>query len=382
MTSQKTYFEAITDQSTLARASQGQETLASLLQSQGWKSGVSKWGRQELIAHRAVCSRSVDYLPLLKRFKPTSAPNECIAALVNGPGPLQLLLHKAEAQLVQHFHPSLGYVWAAMRPFLEDDTDAADQPSRGRRERRAPERLEGGALSDEADFESSPESGQRPESSASTNSSFQSAGYTEKSTGALLEEDTVQLASFFIRCVLNHTQATGKSEPFLEFRSKRLSYSFTVDMSSKLLFQAIDDGGIQVSDYGRGEVHQVALLEGKRVLQVTKGRADIPDEVLGQMIGEALALKQESPDTNRTPRTDFITILAITHYLRFFNFSIPDDYVASYQALADPNSTQTGLEGVLKITSTDWLDLKDAPHRGVVVSHLRALIRWANEELA
>lgn len=78
----------------------------------------------------------------------------------------------------------------------------------------------------------------------------------------------------------------------------------------------------------------------------------------------------------------FITILAITHYLRFFNFSIPDDYVASYQALADPNSTQTGLEGVLKITSTDWLDLKDAPHRGVVVSHLRALIRWANEELA
>ncbi|KAF4507790.1 hypothetical protein G6O67_004253 [Ophiocordyceps sinensis] len=83
-----------------------------LLQSKGWKSGFSKWGQRELIAHRAVCSRSVDDLPLLKRFEPASnaALNECIAALVNGPGPMQHLLHKAEAQLVQHFQPeSLEY---------------------------------------------------------------------------------------------------------------------------------------------------------------------------------------------------------------------------------------------------------------------------------
>lgn len=272
--SQKTYFDAITDRSSLIRASRGQETLASLLQSKDWKSGVSKWGRRELIAHRAVCSRSVDYLPLLKSFKPASnaALNECIAALVKGPGPMQLLLHKVEAQLVQHFHPeSLGYVWAAMRPFLQHgkdiDAPAALQPFRERRERRAPERLEAGVPSDEADFGSSPESEQRPGSSASsTTSSFLSAGYTEKSGELLLEEDTIQLASFFIRCVLNHTQAIEKPDPFLEFRSKRLTYTYSPGQTTNIVVNAIDDGGIQLFDAGMGRVHQVALLEGKRVL--------------------------------------------------------------------------------------------------------------------
>lgn len=313
MSSQKTYFEAITDQSTLARALQGQETLASLLKSKGWKSGVSRWGRRELFAHRAICSRSVDYLSLLKRFRPASnaAPNECIAALIDGPGPMQLFRRRSEAQLVQHFQPeSLGYVWAAMRPFLADDTNADTpsdaQTSRERRERRAPERLEGGVPSDEADLGSSPESAHRSESSASTNSSFQSVGYTERSAGTLLEEDTVQLASFFVRCILNHTQAMEKSDPFLEFRSKRLTYSYTMDVSTESFFRAIDDGGIVVTDYARNRVHQVALLEGKRVLErVTEGKAGIPDELLGQMIGEALALQRSSPATkNKIPRTE------------------------------------------------------------------------------
>lgn len=54
----------------------------------------------------------------------------------------------------------------------------------------------------------------------------------------------------------------------------------------------------------------------------------------------------------------------------------------SYNALARTDSSQTELEGVLKITSTKWLDLMDARHREVIVSHLRALIGWANEVVA
>lgn len=45
-------------------------------------------------------------------------------------------------------------------------------------------------------------------------------------------------------------------------------------------------------------VHQVALLEGKRILQkITEGKADITDELLGQMMGQALALQRNSERT-------------------------------------------------------------------------------------
>ncbi|KJZ69313.1 hypothetical protein HIM_11291 [Hirsutella minnesotensis 3608] len=387
MSQDKTYLETIRDESTLAKASQGKATLATLLQSSDWKSAVSKWGRGQLLAHRVVCGRSVPYLPFLKKFQDPSVmdPNDCIARLIEGPGRIDDVVHGAEAQLVQHHQPeSLGYVWAAMRPFLQQSrvlhTEAASQPSR---ERRPPQRYGGGVPSNQADLGSSPESGQRPETSAS-DSDFSSVGYTEKPGGLLLEEDTIQLASFFIRCVLNHAQAMDKRDPFLEFRSKRLLYSYRLGGPQNAFVNAVDDGGIQIYDSKRELLHQVALLEGKRTFQkITDGKADISDELLGQMVGEALALQQNSETTkNENRRTDFITILAATHYLRLFHFHIPTDYVESYKALTGISPSQTGLEGVLKVNSTDWLSMKQRDHREILVSHLLALIHWANQELA
>ncbi|EQK97998.1 hypothetical protein OCS_06291 [Ophiocordyceps sinensis CO18] len=301
MSSQNTYFKTIRDESTLAQASQGRPNLATLLQSSDWKSAVSKWGRRELIAHRVVCGRSVPFLPFLKKFQNSSviAPNDCITRLINGPGRLDHLVHSAEAQLVQRFQPeSLGYVWAAMRPFMEISAPTTATTGRPSRECKKPERYEGGVASNPADLGSSPDSG--PETSSS-DSSFSTVGYTEKSAESPLEDDTIQLASAFLRCVLNHAQAINKQGPFVEFRSRRIARSYGLGLQQ---INAADDGGIQIHNPTEGEPLQVALLEGKRTFtKITEGEPDVPDGLLAQMVGETLALERFAKEPkNEAPR--------------------------------------------------------------------------------
>lgn len=242
---EKTYFETIRDESTLDKASQGKATLATLLQSNDWQSAVSKWGRGQLLAHRVVCARSAPYLPLLKKFQNPGAtgPSDCITRLIDGPGHMNDLMHDAEAQIVQRHQPdSLGYVWAAMRPFLQSNIEAPDK-IRPSRESRLPQRYGGSAPSIQADLSSSPESGQGSETSTS-DSHVSSVGYMERSGGLLLEDDTIQLASCFIRCVLNYAQGMDKQSPFLEFRGKRVSYSYELGKLQPKLVNAVDDGGV------------------------------------------------------------------------------------------------------------------------------------------
>lgn len=56
--SQKYYYSTIKDESALRRASEGEANLANLLQS-GWISAACEWGREDLLAHRVVCSDPV-----------------------------------------------------------------------------------------------------------------------------------------------------------------------------------------------------------------------------------------------------------------------------------------------------------------------------------
>ncbi|KAM5353091.1 hypothetical protein ACJZ2D_017025 [Fusarium nematophilum] len=302
-TQEKTYYDTIRDESTLTKASQGKATLATLLQS-GWKSAVSEWGRKQLLAHHVVCSEPTAQLLLLKNFRNARTAHPCIAELIDGPASINALKNGSEPQIVQQYQPdSLGYVWAAMLPFVRagarSDAAAAGAPStpKQKRERKAPERYGGGVPSDQADLGSSPESGRRPATSGS-DSSFASTGYMEKLEGLLLEDATIRLASCFIRCELNYAQPVDKQEPFLEFRDERLTYSYRLGGSQDV--HAVDDGGIQVFDARFSRLHQVALLEGKRAFQkITDGVADITDELLGQMVGEALALQQNSGRTKK-----------------------------------------------------------------------------------
>jgi hypothetical protein len=118
-------------------------------------------------------------------------------------------------------------------------------------------------------------------------------GYTEALSAPLVEDSTVRLASSFIRCILNYAQPDNKETPFIHYRDERLTHTYQT--GANLALQAIDDGGIQLQAVGTGQILQVALLEGKRTFQViVDGRPCVSDQVLGQLVGEALALQRSS----------------------------------------------------------------------------------------
>lgn len=283
--SERSYYNTISDESTLARASEGKASLAILLQS-GWKSAVSQWGREQLLAHRVVCSGPAVWLPLFNRFFPDlSTVHDCIAELLKGPASIDALKSSSEPQIVQSYQPdSLGYVWAALLPFVRA-TAKPDAPAAGatstpkqQRERKAPERYGGGVPSDQVYLGSSPDYYKERPVTSDSDSSFSSMGYIERLEAPLLEDATVRLASCFIRCVLNYAQPENNREAFLEFRDERLAYSYRLGGSR---VHAVDDGGIQVFEKDTGFLRQAALLEGKRTFQkIVNGKPVITDESL------------------------------------------------------------------------------------------------------
>lgn len=101
----------------------------------------------------------------------------------------------------------------------------------------------------------------------------------------------MRLANCFIRCVLNYAQPPDKEYPFLQYRDERLAYS--LNRGNKKYIHAIDDGGIHF--YVAENPVQVALLESKRAFKtIVNGVPIISDELLAQMVGEALGLRHGS----------------------------------------------------------------------------------------
>ncbi|KAJ6445010.1 hypothetical protein O9K51_03412 [Purpureocillium lavendulum] len=365
--SSRLYYDAIRNESSLMKASAGKADLQGLLQ-EGWKSAVSHWGREQLLAHRVMCSEPVSRLPLFNGlFVDPTKESDCIRKLVAGPGSIDALKDSSEPQVVQHHQPdSLGYVWAAMLPFLrttpparsraQADTEGSSMP---KRVSRAPDRYGGGVPSDQVAFGSSPDymhsrQQQRPPTSDSDRS-YESAGYMERLEAPLLED------------------ATGG--PFVEFRDERLTYSYSLGQSN---VHAVDDGGIRVFDPLRRVTRQVALLEGKRTFQtLVDGKAVVTDELLAQMVGEALALAMQQHFEDRTSfkisvsRADVVTILVTTHYVKFLHFRIDPGYIDSYM---NGSFLQ---DKVLRVDSSVWFDIKQPDHRWMISSYLLALISWA-----
>ncbi|KAM4061390.1 hypothetical protein HRG_013105 [Hirsutella rhossiliensis] len=117
------YYDTVRDASTFAQRGKGRDNLSALVHSRHWKSAVSQWGREHLFAHRVLCKEPKKALPLFesRRLLPRDPrnTNACINALVQGPESIDALKYQVEPQLVQHYKPdSLGYVWAALAPFV------------------------------------------------------------------------------------------------------------------------------------------------------------------------------------------------------------------------------------------------------------------------
>lgn len=295
------YYDTVRDASTFAKRGAGSDNLSDLVRSRHWKSAVSQWGREHLFAHHVLCKEPKKALPLFKSrdLLPHDLrnTNTCIHALVQGPKSINALKSQVEPQLVQYYKPdSLGYVWAALAPFVRaGDSSTQDFPSplgtavreASKRTSKRPTELQDFVPSDQVTFGSSPDYIHRPTTSGS-NETHSSVGYIEGLVAPLVEDATVRLASCFIRCVLNYGQLQDQAVPFLYFCDERQTYSFS---QGNLHIHAVDDGGIRFIDLNGNQQH-VAMLEGKRTFtKVIDGVPVISDELLGQMVGEALAMR-------------------------------------------------------------------------------------------
>lgn len=66
----------------------------------------------------------------------------------------------------------------------------------------------------------------------------------------------------------------------------------------------------------------------------------------------------------------------MSHYVKFFQFRITDDFLTNFETLSIRDHT-SGAQ-FLRVNSTIWLDLKRADHRYEAVTHLLALLSWAD----
>ncbi|KAK5998273.1 hypothetical protein PT974_00647 [Cladobotryum mycophilum] len=400
-------MKTVMNPSSFAKAAEGAVNFDTLYRAGGFRGAASSWGRKQLLASRVICSTARSRLSLLEDFFPTNSRelNPCIDGLIQGPDSISGLVNQCEPQLVQRYQPdSLGYVWAALtrfvrRPIPSFQIDAPDQAPDSESEEASggelelPDHLSDQALSDRAsslgrptqdrrtpdrfaDYISSSEmhvGSSSPNRPSSKSESAQSVGFTEKTAGPPVEDATIRLASCFIRCVLSYAQRPSKDRPFVHYRDERVSYKYSTSVRNYVV-RAIDDGGIQL--YREDSFCQVALLEGKRkFLKIINGQPIVTDELSAQMVGETLASRRDlSHDT--LSASDLVVILASTHFIKFFHFETTPEYLEGYEA-ADVGAVEDSC--FLRIGSTKWFDMKMADHRESIVSHILALVNWADQ---
>ncbi|PGH00718.1 hypothetical protein AJ79_08138 [Helicocarpus griseus UAMH5409] len=348
-------------------------SFATLQQSENWECAASRWGIQHLFACRVICKQPSDILPLLAdRVYPgcEDGLHECINNLIQGPRDSAATLKRmAEIQIVHAYErESLGYVWAALAPLLKSErVDFHTSTSERRvRERRQPERQD---YVSSAGFQisSSP-----PDMADTASSAPSSIEYTEGPSAPLVEDYTVRFLSCLIRCVLNYSQPLTKSKPFIQYHDERLAYAFGTNTEKG--FKAIDDGGVQIE---QEENSQVALVEAKRSFQdIRDGSPTVSDELLAQIVGEALAARVSK--TERVSENNIVSIVAVKYYIKFFHFSITEEFVHQFRTLA-PTDENPDMATYMQLDSTGWFDMRGKAGRKYFVRHLLGLIGWAND---
>ncbi|KAK2794469.1 hypothetical protein FQN50_009901 [Emmonsiellopsis sp. PD_5] len=371
------YYEKIKNRSAFVRYAESDrpKSFAMLKDSDNWETAASKWGTAQLYACRVICKEPRDILPLLAGIIPSkhdpSKYDPLLKDLIKGPenlvAPLQQM---AEIQIVRAYeNESLGYVWAALARLLKSNAPESSElpPEKSKRER-SQVGHEDYVPSDELQIGSSPPGG-CSDSSSSNNSTI---GYVGKSPAQLVEDYTVRFLSCLTRCVLNYGQSLSKQTPFIQYRDGRLEHVYKTLGSRAVLYKATDDGGVQLEGPG-GDI-QVALLEAKRCfLDIKDGKVRVPDELLAQVVAEALAARKQG--TENISADSIVSIVAVQHYIKFFHFHITDDFLRQFETL-DP--TDDNREAYLQVDSTDWFDMSQQKGRKKFVRHILGLVAWAD----
>ncbi|KAL7937882.1 hypothetical protein V8C35DRAFT_276308 [Trichoderma chlorosporum] len=291
--------------------------------------------------------------------------HQVIKDLVHGPREnMATLAGVSELNIVRAYqNDGLGHLWASLAPLLVNNR--LPLPSSRNLRDRNPSVASASHASSAGDSLQSP-------TPSSGNSNVSSIGFHEIEWAPLLEDMTVRFASLFIRHILNYCQPLGKTSPLIQYRDAREKYE---DDASP--FRAIDDGGMQLFAQG-GNKYQVAIVEAKRTFQtIENGTPTISDELLAQMVGEALgviALKSS------IFQNQVFIILAIKHYVKIFDFSVTEDFMSTFKTM-DPTAT-AGKETYLAVDSTAWFDATEEKSRLKIVSHVMALVECADEVVA
>lgn len=322
----RSYFESITSRSTLEKHKHKHPPLYR----NHTLPAASDWGTEELFASRVVVSPrhhrilpyqalSSEAFQLSPRLPSGAELSKIITPLPPGSEAL------TETELVHQLGGMAGMFWAALRRFTDPqppspiygaemrDLDSADdvggghppsspvlpQTQRARRRRaqqQYPDYVDSSRIKIAS---SSPIAGSQL--SSSTTSDYISR--EEHGRRALAEDATVELASAFLRhslfqCPLQqHVTTAYPEDVLLEFSGIRRRMVATL-RSGTLAFEATADGEVALLRrnngagrfISRGEV--IGLLEAKKRLTVIReGRPVMTDQVLGQMVGEALALR-------------------------------------------------------------------------------------------
>lgn len=279
------FYDTIRNPSAFHSAASDKRTKSfqTLSNSARWKPIASDWGQQYLFACRVICKRPSKILPFLQEHvenleKNKGKWNDSINELLDGPTEDNAELRKmSEAQIIQAGkYKVTGYVWASLVPLLEPlplNPRVFDLRERNR--------VQSSSASSDGDL---------PEPISVRRGSTKSVGFIRPRPAPLPPTIlTARFAGHLIRCILNTSQPLYKASPYLEYRDESITYS---DKASK--WQAIDSGGIQVATVDQ-KIYQVTVLNVKSTFQrVENGRPTVPDQLLSEIVGGALAIRESA----------------------------------------------------------------------------------------
>ncbi|KAK1962586.1 hypothetical protein LY78DRAFT_718976 [Colletotrichum sublineola] len=190
-------------------------------------------------------------------------------------------------------------------------------------------------------------SSEMEDNSSSSSSSFHSSLFStayigdqgpRKDLAQLPEVLSMHLISSFVRCSLPWVPPQANPNPDMAVVLDQAPFLHKVDTLGDITFASQDDGSLRIYQNGNLD-RRVALLEAKRSIGVVEGTVSIPDDLLGQLVGEALAARLQ--ENHWVDSSDTIIIITgARHFLRFVQCQISDEYVAEMQKHA---SDDTGL---------------------------------------
>ncbi|KAL7926469.1 hypothetical protein ACQKWADRAFT_309301 [Trichoderma austrokoningii] len=326
----------VTNDAQFRARSQGKRKFRQLYADDSWRANASAWGTAELYASRAISMPEQNVITPLSTFYSQDDVNNANArlkAFIAGFRDMERLPWLSEPDVVrQSSSDALGIIWAAIGAFLRKDLFSIG--------------IYG------------PTDPSRP----------------AINLGALVEDATVHLVSSAVRYLLNSKQSPSTQNK-LSWRDERVRYRYSRGQDPNMVV-AEDDGGIQIWVPGSQTFRQVALMEAKRDLNNLNGNLQVPDEVLAQMVGQAIAVQradQTSSNYIAAGRNLSVSILATNRFMRFYAFEFDNDYFQSYEDM------DMGTNGYhLNIHPTEWIDMQREDHREQLLRHVAAIIRWAN----